>query len=194
MIGHLRGRLAHKSVDGIVVDVGGVGYEIFCPLTVLDRLPPEGQECVLSIHTHAREDQLALFGFIDRDERALFRMLTSVTGIGPKLGLTCLSGLSAGDLSTAIADADVKKLSSIPGIGKRTAERLILELKDKVGRVATPGRPRTGNAHLEDLDSALRNLGYRAKEVESLTAGLAKDAAGMDFEALLRLALQRLNT
>ncbi len=197
MIGQLRGLVARKGVESVLIDVNGVGYEVICPLTVLDQLPPQGRETTLAIHTHAREDQLTLFAFLDVDQRALFRLLISVSGVGPKLAMACLSGMSAEVFCKALVDEDVKKLSSVPGIGKRTAQRLTLELKDKVQRFANvkPGasRPTTGHGHLEDLDSALRNLGYRAKSVETLIDSLRPDADSMSFEALLREALRRLN-
>ncbi len=194
MIGRLRGTLARKSVEGVLIDVAGVGYEVQCPLTVVDHLPPEGAACTLSIHTHVREDALVLFGFRNDAERTLFRLLVGVTGVGPKLALACLGGMDAERLGRALADGDVKRLSTIPGIGKRTAERLILELREKAARLGTPGRPTTpATAHLDDLDSALRNLGYKPKDVETLVAGLAEGATDSSFEELLREALKRLN-
>lgn len=200
MIGRLRGCLARKSVESVIVEIGGeasaVGYEVFCPLSVLDRLPPEGEVCILSIHTHVREEQLALFGFIDDEERGLFRMLIGVTGVGPKLALACLSGLPGTKLARAIVDKDVRRLSSIPGIGKRSAERLVLELSDKIEkrRMAEASSPTTAHsASLDDLDSALRNLGYKAKDVDKLIEDLGPRAADMGFEDLLREALQRVN-
>lgn len=193
MIGRLRGTVARKSVESVLIDVGGVGYEVLCPLTVLDRLPPEGSPATLAIHTHVREDQLTLFGFVDEDERGLFRLLTSVTGIGPRMALACLSGMNAEALTQALVDQDIKRLSTIPGVGKRTAERLSLELRDKV-RFARPStRPTPAATHLDDLDSALRNLGYKPKDVEVLIAGLREEAGELGFEALLREALRRLN-
>lgn len=196
MIGRLNGTLVFKSVETVIIECGGVGYEVQCPLTVLDRLPPEGGTCMVAIHTHAREDQLTLFGFTDLEERALFRLLIGVSGIGPRLALACLSGLRGDELSRAIVDENVKRLSSIPGIGKRTAERLILELKEKLSRrlpAQADGQGPPGSPQLDDLDSALRNLGYRPKDVEALVNALAKEAAGMSFEDLLREALKRLN-
>jgi len=195
MIGRLSGTLALKQVESVLVEVGGVGYEVHCPLTVLEVLPPEGGACALWIHTHVREDQIALFGFGTPDERALFRLLIAVTGIGPKLALACLSGLKAEAFARAIVDGDLKKLSGIPGVGKRTAERLVLELRDKLSRLtlgsAAPPPRRT--AHLEDLQSALCNLGYRAKDVEVLVAKLTEESMEASFEGLLREALKRLN-
>lgn len=195
MIGRLRGVLAHKSVEGVIVDVGGVGYDVLCPLTVLDRLPPEGEECALTIHTHVREDQITLYGFTRPEERAVFRLLLQVSGIGPRLALACLGGLTGEALVQAIRAEDTKRLSSIPGVGKRTAQRIVLELKEKVpalGAVeAAPAAARS--THLDDLESALRNLGYRPKAVEQILGQLAGEAEGLDFEELLRRALQRLN-
>jgi Holliday junction DNA helicase RuvA len=194
MIGRLRGTLAHKGVEGLVVDVGGVGYDVLVPLSVLDRLPPEGRECHLAIHTHVREDQITLFGFSNVDERSLFRLLIGVSGIGPRLALACL-GLPGEELARAIRSEDLKRLSSLPGIGKRTAQRLVLELKDKLPPVfggATPAPAPRAHA-LDDLESALRNLGYRPKDVEALVARLAPEAPGLAFEELLRRALSALN-
>ncbi len=191
MIGRIRGELVHKSVASVIVETGGVGYEIVCPLTVLDHLPREGEACMLCIHTHVREDQITLFGFNDMDQRTLFRPLTTVTGVGPKLALACLGAMETSHLSTAIVEGDIKRLCTIPGIGKRSAERLALELKDKL-HVGVVGRPAPKSAHLDDLESALRNLGYKTREVDKLIEGLREEAASMDFEALLREALGRL--
>lgn len=195
MIGRLRGEVAFKSVEGAVIDVGGVGYDVRCPLTVVDRLPRVGEACTLSIHTHVREDQLVLYGFNNDDERALFRALTAVSGIGPKLALACLGGMDADTLTRAIVDEDIKRLSTIPGVGKRTAERIALELHEKLrGHVSTAARPEPLPDHLSDLESALRNLGYKPRDVEKLVEGLRAQAEGMDFEALLREALKRMST
>ncbi len=191
MIGMLEGVIANKGAEGILLKVGGVGYDVLCPLTVIDRVPRRGETCTLSIHTHVREDQITLFGFIDDDQRQLFRLLISVSGIGPKIGLACLSGMSADDLSTAIANADIKRLSGVPGIGKRTAERMVVELKDKVFGSA-PGRPAVAHRMLDDLQSALKNLGYKTKDVDQLIADLGKDSEEMSFEALLKEALRKL--
>ncbi len=190
MIGRLKGLVAEKGPEGVLIEVSGVGYEVQCPLTVIDRLPRRGQESTLSIHTHVREDQITLFGFSEPEERALFRQLIGVSGIGPKIGLACLSGMDAGSLSGAIAGEDVKRLTTIPGLGKRTAERLVLELKDKVSGVVIAGRP--GGQMLNDLESALRNLGFKSKDVDSLMTELAPHAESMTFEELLREALKRM--
>lgn len=193
MIARLHGTLIEKSPTECIIDVNGVGYGVFVPLSVLDRLPPAGQACTVVIHTHVREDQLTLFGFSDVDERALFRLLIGISGVGPKIALACLGGLDAARVTQAIIQEDAKALSSVPGIGKRTAERIILELKEKVTRL-NPGVSQTPASApgLDDLHSALRNLGYKEKDVDRLITGLA-DKAHLGFEALLREALQRLN-
>lgn len=195
MIGRLAGTLVQKQVESVIVDVGGVGYEVTCPLTVLERLPPEGSPCVLSIHTHVREDQIALFGFTSVEERLLFRLLIAVSGIGPKLAVACLSGLKADAFARAAVDGDLRKLSGIPGVGKRTAERLVVELRDRLAKLQLGGAAPSASpaAHLDDLQSALCNLGYRPKDVETLVAELSRSATDRSFEGLLREALRRLS-
>ena len=190
MIGRLKGVVAEKGMESILIDVGGVGYDVHCPLTVLERLPRAGDAITLSIHTYVREDQLTLFGFVDDTQRTLFRQLISISGVGPKIGLACLSGMDADTLSGAIAAGDVKRLSTIPGLGKRTSERIILELKEKMGGFA--GAVPAQNAVLDDLQSALVNLGYKAKSVDKLMAELASKADSMSFEELLKEALKQL--
>jgi len=192
MIGRLRGHLADKGADGALIDIGGVGYVVNCPLTVLDQLPSVGNECTLSIHTHVREDQITLFGFKTDDQRHLFRLLIAVSGIGPKLGLACLSGMDSDGLRAAIGEGDIKRLSTIPGIGKRTAERLVLELREKVGIGTGSGTRPAKSRAIDDLESALGNLGYKTKEVDKLLTALGPDAHDMSFDALLREALRRL--
>ena len=190
MIGRLKGLVAEKGPEGVLLDVGGIGYEVQCPLTVIDRLPRRDQEATLTIHTHVREDQITLFGFTSLDERVLFRQLIGVSGIGPKIALACLSGMDANTLSGSIASEDVKRLTTIPGLGKRTAERLIVELKDKVGGTVVAAKP--GGQMLNDLESALRNLGFKTKDVDSLMTELAPQAEALSFEELLREALKRM--
>ena len=190
MIGRLRGKVADKGAEGVLLDVGGVGYQLQCPLTVIDRMPRVDQECTLSVHTHVREDQITLFGFTDNDQRRLFRMLISVSNVGPKIGLGCLSGMDEDQLRGAISAGDVKRLSSVPGIGKRTAERIILELQDKMGPIR--GASSSNRAAFDDLQSALTNLGYKAKDVDALINDFGPDAADKSFEELLREALVKL--
>ena len=190
MIALLTGTIARKSASGVILDVAGVGYEVWCPLTVLDALPATHEKATLSIYTHVREDQITLFGFSDETEKALFRLLIGVSGIGPKLGLACLSGMNEDDLRDAIRCEDVKRLSTIPGIGKRTIERLILELKTKVG-LGPHTAPKTASSMMEDLSSALKNLGYKEKETEQLISSLDVGPEPK-FETLLREALKQL--
>ncbi len=194
MIGRLRGEVARKAVESVLIDVGGVGYEVVCPLTVLDELPRKNQQRTLSIHTYVREDQITLFGFLGDEQRALFRMLIGVNNVGPKLALACLSAMTPDQVSEAIASEDLRKLSGIPGVGKRTAERLVLELREKVQKVTIAARsPSPASGHLDDLESALRNLGYKGKAVDQLIEGLRDEAGELGFEGLLREALRRLN-
>ncbi len=195
MIGRLKGTIVRKAVESVLVDVQGVGYEVVCPLSVLDVLPRVGQPATVSIHTHVREDQITLFGFVDEDQRSLFRTLVSVTGVGPKLALACLGTMTPDNFADAIATEDLKRLTAVPGVGKRTAQRLVLELREKLRRFAPSAgpAPSASTLALDELDSALRNLGYKAKDVDKLIDGLREDAAEKDFEALLREALRSLS-
>ena len=192
MIGQLKGTVISKDMESIILDVSGVGYEVSCPLTVLDQLPPSGMSATLSIHTHVRDDQITLFGFANVDERRLFRLLISISGVGPKIGLACLSGLDANTLVGAIGGGDIKTLTTVPGLGKRTSERIVLELREKVGGLAVAARQ--PNRILDDLESALKNLGYKTKEVDQLCSDLASDSKDTNFEGLLKEALKRLRS
>ncbi len=192
MIGQLKGTVISKDMESIILDVSGVGYEVSCPLTVLDQLPPSGMSATLSIYTHVRDDQITLFGFANVDERRLFRLLISISGVGPKIGLACLSGLDASTLVGAIGGGDIKTLTTVPGLGKRTSERIVLELREKVGGLAVSARQ--PNRILDDLESALKNLGYKTKEVDQLCADLASDSKDTNFEGLLKEALKRLRS
>ena len=191
MIAMLTGTIARKTASGVILDVAGVGYDVLCPLTVVDALPPTHERATLSIHTHVREDQITLFGFQNDEEKRVFRLLIGISGIGPKLGLACLSGMSLDDLCAAIGAEDAKRMSTIPGVGKRTAERIILELKAKIGHTAGSSKPQRSSM-MDDLESALKNLGYKEKEVEQLVASLVVDTAEPKFETLLREALSKL--
>ncbi|NLD37527.1 MAG: Holliday junction branch migration protein RuvA [Desulfatiglans sp.] len=175
MIAHLKGSLLTKATDSVVIDINGVGYEVFVPLSTFYTLPDEqGNEISLQIHTHVREDAFLLYGFKTIIEKRIFRLLISVSGIGPKLGLNILSGIGPDALLTAIAQGDVVKLQSIPGVGKKTAERIALELKDKARliRPDTDDMPPIKVASHEDrllrddAISALVNLGYTLKAAE----------------------------
>lgn len=197
MIALLRGVLAEKHPGQAIVDVNGVGYELTIPISTFSKLPDTGSEVRLRVHTHVREDALLLYGFLTQDEKSLFEKLVSVTGIGPKLAVTVLSGLAAGDLQTAIRRGDVERLVRIPGVGKKTAERIILELRDKlpapVGDEAAPAAALS--AIDQDVLSALLNLGCARPAAEAAVkkAKAAAAAAGTgpsEFEPLFRRALE----
>jgi Holliday junction DNA helicase RuvA len=193
MIALLRGRLLSKTPNQAVVDCGGVGYEAAISVATFTSLPAEGAEARLHIYTHVREDQIALFGFTEPQEKRLFEKLLTISGIGPKLAITVLSGIDAGRLVTAIRGGDHATLTRIPGIGKKTAERVVLELKDKLDDMAVApvaGSVRLGGAG-EDALSALVNLGYpRPVAQRAIEAAIAKDAAvAEDFEGLFRAAM-----
>jgi holliday junction DNA helicase RuvA len=196
MIAHLHGQILTKSPQQVVVDVGGVGYRVLIPVSTFYRLGDEGSRVSLLVHTHVREDTLALFGFLSPVEQALFERLIDVSGVGPKLAINILSGIEAPELVDALRGGDLPRLTRIPGVGKKTAERLILELKDKVAVLARAAEgpltpPPAGPK--EDLVSALTNLGYSRPEAEKgAERALGEDGSGR-FEDLLRRALQVLS-
>jgi len=192
MIAHLRGRLIGKHPNQAIVETAGVGYDVTISVPTFSELPALGAEVALHIHTHVREDSIALFGFLRPAEKQLFERLISVSGIGPKLAITILSGMPADEMVGAIRGNDVPRLTRIPGIGKKTAQRMVLELRDKlqnfgVAPVAAPASPVE-----EDVLSALVNLGYQRPAAER---ALAKVANGnrQPFEALFREALAALS-
>jgi Holliday junction DNA helicase RuvA len=194
MISHLRGALLEKHPNAVVVDVHGVGYEVTIPVSVYSSLPAQGAEVALHIYTHVREDALVLFGFVTAADKALFEKLISVSGIGPKLAVTALSGLAASDLIAAIRDGAVDQLVKIPGVGKKTAERMVLELRDKLDAIGVPARAPAAqssfNAIEEDTISALMNFGSaRAAAEAAVTKARAAEGA-QDFDALFRRALK----
>lgn len=196
MIALLRGSLIEKHPSRVVVDVGGVGYDVQVPLSTFYGLGEPGSTVVLRIHTHVREDQIALFGFSTPLEQDLFERLIAISGIGPKLGLAVLSGIEPADLVRAIRVQDVARLTKIPGVGKKTAERIGLELKDRLphavveapGPAAVPGRPE--DQLRDDLLSALVNLGYQAAAAEKAIDRVVKAGPDAGFEQALRDALR----
>ena len=195
MIGRLSGVLLESRPDRALLDVGGVGYEVAIPLGTYTALPPLGERATLHVHTHVREDALQLFGFAAPDERALFEKLLSVSGIGPRVALTVLSGLPLGELVRAIVAQDSRRLSTIPGIGKRLAERLGLELKDKLGDLGTApasasARPKGSAA--DDALGALLNLGYREAQALSAVDAALQESPSADLSMLIQAALKRL--
>jgi len=193
MIAHLRGLLLAKSPNRIVVECAGVGYEVAISVTTFSALPGEGAQVALHIYTNVREDQIALFGFAETEEKRLFEKLLTISGIGPKLAITVLSGISAERLVTAIRGGDHATLTRVPGIGKKTAERVVLELKDKLEDMAMPAAGAVAHygAAGDDAISALVNLGYqRPVAQKAVEAALARDAGLRgDFEGLFRAAM-----
>jgi holliday junction DNA helicase RuvA len=187
MIAHLRGKLAQKDTSRVVVDVNGVGYEVFVPLTTFTALPDAGFEVSMDVHTHVRDDVIALYGFSTRRERLIFEKLMTISGIGPKLAMTILSGGSVEDLVTAIKRSDLARLTAIPGVGKKTAERIILELKDKL-QDFTEG---TAKSPVEsDVLSALENLGYLRAHAEAAMRRAVDGERDPAFDVLFKRALQ----
>jgi Holliday junction DNA helicase RuvA len=191
VIAHLRGRLISKHPNQAVVEAAGVGYDVTISVPTFSELPNEGTDVALHIHTHVREDAIALFGFLRPDEKRLFEKLIQVSGIGPKLAITILSGMSAADMVSAIKGNDVGRLTRIPGIGKKTAERMVLELRDKLeGFGAEQARPAATPVE-EDVLSALVNLGYNRAAAERAVAAAGRN--GDSFDALFREALGALS-
>ena len=196
MIAHLRGRVLRKEPQEVVVDVAGVGYRVTIPVSTFYRLGDEGSEVSLLTHTHVREDALALFGFVTAGEQDLFEKLISVAGVGPKLAINVLSGIEAPDLVAALKASDVARLVRIPGVGKKTAERLVLELKDKMpALLLAPGAAAAAPAASprEDLVSTLVHLGYSRPEAERGVERALKEDGGGRFEDLLRRTLRILS-
>ncbi len=193
MIGRLVGRLASKATDHVILDVGGVGYLVQIPLSTFYELPEAESPASLWIHTYVREDALALYGFLTERERALFLMLIAVAGIGPRVALTVLSGMPPADLIEALRGADVRRLMAVPGVGKKTAERMVLELAEKAARIGgEPSATRTPAVATEDIVSALVNLGYRRGDAERAVEAIGRTGAPGDFSEYLKLALKQL--
>lgn len=196
MIAHISGTLAQKVPGEAIVDVGGVGYQIFIPLNVFYRLPEIGASVSLQIYTHVREDALQLFGFHDLVEKQLFLLLLGVSGIGPKLAVNILSGIAADELSRALKDADQVRLVAIPGVGRKLAERMIVELKDKFATFmpAGPENAKTdgGSQLLLDAVSALVNLGYKRPDAEKMVREVLKRGE-RSLENLLKETLRRMS-
>lgn len=193
MIGRLTGRLAGKAPDQVLLDVSGVGYVVHIPLSTFYELPDQESPASLWIHTHVREDALALYGFLTERERTLFLLLLGVTGIGPRVALTVLSGIPPAELVDALRQQDVRRLVAVPGVGKKTAERMVLELAEKVASL--PGEaPTKAPAAIaaDDVTSALVNLGYRKAEAERAVEATARSGAPKEFGDFLKEALRRL--
>ncbi len=195
MIGQLRGRLVAKQPNQVVVDVGGVGYLVQIPLSTFTGLGELNSETTLLIHTHVREDQIALYGFLTTREKQLFRLLLEASGVGPALAVKLLSGMPLDELVPAIRRGDVARLVQIPGVGRKTAERIVVELRDRLAALeAAEEEPLAARTPLEaDVLSALLNLGYDRRAAERATDEAARNGAGRDFEEWLRAALQHLS-
>jgi Holliday junction DNA helicase RuvA len=203
LIGRLVGRIVEDGVDGVVVlDVRGVGYEVTVPLGVVGRATPDDEGAVtFFVHTHVREDAFLLYGFASRDERAVFRQLIGISNIGPKIALSILGALSIHDLATAVAGGETAKLTRVPGVGKKTAERIVLELKDKLLVHAPPAgagaaplpRPAARGAKAELLHGALTRMGYRPAEADRAVAVLGARVEAEPLADLVREALAALS-
>jgi holliday junction DNA helicase RuvA len=196
VIAHISGTLAQKVPGEIVVDVNGIGYQVFIPLNVFYRLPEIGARIALQIHTHVREDALQLFGFQDAAEKQIFLLLTAVSGIGPRLALNILSGIASEDLARALKESDQVRLVAIPGVGKKLAERMIVELKDKLMTFSSDSaasKSSYGDSQLmQDAVSALVNLGYRKTEAEDNVWTVLKRGQS-SLEEVLKEALRRMS-
>jgi Holliday junction DNA helicase RuvA len=198
MIAFLRGRVHNKQPNRVIVDVSGVGYDVHVPLSTFYNLGDEGAEVSLRVHTHVREDTLQLYGFLTELERQLFERLIAISGIGPKLAIVVLSGMEPRDLMAAVQRADVARLTTIPGIGKKTAERIVLELKDRLAQIAVPvaAEPAAAASSADqlraDLLSALLNLGYHRQQAEKAIDATVTSNPNASFEHAVRTALREL--
>jgi len=196
VIAHLRGRLSEKQPNRIVVDVNGVGYDVFVPLSTFYGLGDPGSDVALRIHTHVREDALQLFGFATTLEQDLFQRLIAISGIGPKVALAVLSGIEPRELVRAVERGDVARLTAIPGVGKKTSERIVLELKDRLPRAHAPAAGDDGaaapSAVQDDVLSALVNLGYHRPLAEKAVVSALRAAPDGGFERTLKQALREL--
>jgi holliday junction DNA helicase RuvA len=192
MIARLAGTVLEKQPDRVVLDVRGVGYLVSISFQTYQELPAAAAEAALWIHTHVREDALSLFGFATEKERRLFEMLIGVSGVGPKLALTLLSGIPAAELVAALARGDAKRLTSVPGIGRKTADRLALELREKAEKLHTPTEPFSG-IDPEDVVSALVNFGYKKSEADRAVEAISRRGAPPEFADFLKEALSALS-
>lgn len=197
MLARLRGKLTEKSAGQIIIDVNGVGYEVFIPFSTYYELAELGDRVTLQIYTHVKENDLSLYGFLTQREKDLFNLLIQISGIGPKLGVTILSGLPAEKLAEAVVAGDLVRLNSIPGVGKKTAERIILELKEKLDRflpeTSSQDAARSGSGMGGDVISALVNLGYQKAAAEKAVRAISQEGTDYGFQALLRGALSHLS-
>jgi Holliday junction DNA helicase RuvA len=193
MIGRLTGKLVSKQPPLLLLDVGGVGYEVEAPMSTFYKLPPLGETVTLQTHLSIREDAHLLFGFASSQEKALFRELIKISGVGPKLALALLSGVSVEDFWSTVRAGEVARLTKVPGVGKKTAERLVIEMRDKAGGVEVAGMPSLSPAAagspLQEARTALAALGYKPAEVQRFTDAVHKE--GMTTEQIIQEALRR---
>ncbi len=196
MIAQLRGRLADKRPNQVLIDVGGVGYQVHIPLSTFYALGELREEVTLLVHTHLREDAIALYGFLTAREKHFFELLISASGVGPGLALKILSGMSVDELVPAIRRGDLAQLVRIPGVGKKTAERIVVELRDKLAVMEAVGeaKPASRTGLEADVVSALLNLGYDRRAAEKAVEEAQRNGADSSFEALLRATLQQLSS
>ena len=187
MIGRIRGQLIDKRPGQLIVDVNGIGYQIFITTSTYSSVPDVGAEVILEIHTHVREDAIQLYGFAIPRERTVFERLTQISGIGPRLALTILSGSSVDDLISFIKKGDLARLTSIPGVGKKTGQRILLELKDKLKDFSS-NEEKTGSE--SDVISAMENLGYNRTMIEGAMRRLMEGATDPGFDELFKRTLQ----
>jgi Holliday junction DNA helicase RuvA len=193
VIGRLRGEVADKGPQHVLLDVGGVGYRVQVPLSTFYKLGEIGTTVTLLVHTHVRDDALQLFGFLSAEEQTLFERLIAVAGVGPRLAVNVLSGIEPVELIDALQSGDVSRLTRIPGVGKKTAERLVLELKDAMQKLAAGGAA-ARDTRRDDLLAALLNLGYSRPESERAADAAAREMPQGSLEDLLRVSLRRLST
>ncbi len=197
MLARLTGTLNEKSAGQLIVDVGGVGYEVFIPCSTYYELGEVGEKVTLRIYTHVKENDLSLYGFLTQREKDLFNLLIQISGIGPKLGVIVLSGLPADELAEAVLAGDLVRLTSIPGVGKKTAERMVLELKEKLDKLIPDRSPKEpgklpGGVNV-DVVSALINLGYQRAAAEKAVREVGRERSDLGFESVLRGALSHLS-
>jgi Holliday junction DNA helicase RuvA len=195
VIARLTGVVEEKREGVAVVDVNGVGYLVHLSAASLAQLPPSGERATLRIHTHVREDALDLFGFVTEEEQEVFRALVGVKGVGPRAAQNILSGIEPRDLAQAVAHGDVARLTRVPGVGKKTAERLVVELKEKLlalARAAGPSKGKGGGGVLDQLAQALVGLGYKPAQAEEAAQALRDEIEGRTLDELLREALKRM--
>jgi Holliday junction DNA helicase RuvA len=195
VIARLTGVLLEKTADRAIVDVGGVGYLLHLSAATSATFPRDGERVTVRVYTHVREDALDLYGFATEDEESVFRALIDVKGVGPRAAQNILSGIEARELALAVAQGDVARLTKVPGVGKKTAERLVVELKEKLAvlaRAAGPGRARPDAGVLDQLRTALVNLGYKPPQADGAADALREGAEGKQLDELLREALKLL--